>query len=306
MTFSRNQIIGVFLGLLGTVLFSTKGILIKIAYEYQVDTLSLLMLRMGFSLPFYMGMILFHLKNDKFMQLPNKDKFTIFILGMVGYYLSSFLDFLGLQYISALLERLILFIYPTLVVLMSALIYKRQIPKSQIIALILTYSGISLALFTDFSFQERNFALGAGLVFLAAFCYAWYLIGSGKYIPMIGSTIYTAYVMIFACLGIMLHFFIFSEADIKSFSAPVYQIGLFMSLAATVLPSFMISKSISLLGADNAAIVATTSPITTIILAYFVLNESVTFWQIIGTVLVLAGVTIIALGKNKKKDELEI
>src|SRR5690349_12041362 len=185
----------------GAVLFSTKAIIVKKAFaDTQVDALTLLTLRMIFSLPFILGAAFFVSSRKDNVRLTRKQWAGIFVLGLFGYYLSSYFDFSGLQYISAGLERLILFLYPTLVVLMNRMFFGERISRIQLIALLLTYTGIAIAYYDEMRIDNENpyFFLGSLLVFLCSGTYAFYISGSGRMIPYVGANKFTAYAMLAA------------------------------------------------------------------------------------------------------------
>ena len=291
--------LGAALVFFGAVLFSAKAIFVKLAYEYTIDPVSLLTLRMVLSLPFFLLMAFLSGKKQDTIALKPKEWLQILMLGMVGYYLSSLFDFHGLLHISAGLERLILFVYPTIVVIISAILYKKRIQKFQYLALGMTYIGIFIAFAFDVNLQSQaNVGLGAILVFLSAFTYAIYLIGSGKMIPKVGTIRFTAYAMSFSALAIILHSYFFNGLDIWNFQKEVYIISALMAIFSTVIPSFLISGGIKMIGSDNASIVGSVGPVSTIILAYLFLNEAITVSQILGTIFVLAGVLVISLKKE--------
>ncbi|GAB4478576.1 MAG: DMT family transporter [Thermoflexibacter sp.] len=295
-----KRLIGVGMVMLGAIGFSSKAVIVKLMYRYGVDTISTLMLRMLFSIPFFFLVILYKHKKAPFHALRKKDKILIPIMGIVGYYGSSLFDFLGLQYISAGLERLILFIYPTIVILLMAVLFKQKITKNQIFALMMTYLGISLALLTDFSMQNTNFFLGVSLIFSSAITYSVYLIGSGRIIPRVGSLLYTSYVMLVATACILAHYLFDKGSGLWDFPKEVYQLNIWMAMMATVAPAFLTAEGIRLIGSDNMAIVGTIGPVSTIVLANIFLDEAIVFWQVIGTLLVLAGILLIGI---KKKDK---
>ncbi|SFE75242.1 DMT family transporter [Thermoflexibacter ruber] len=295
-----KRLMGVGMVMLGAIGFSSKAVIVKLMYRYGVDTISTLMLRMVFSIPFFFLVILYKYKKAPFHALSKKDKLLIPIMGIVGYYGSSLLDFLGLQYISAGLERLILFIYPTIVILLMAVLFKQKITKNQIIALVMTYLGISLALLTDFSLNSANFFLGVSLIFSSALTYSVYLIGSGRIIPRVGSLLYTSYVMLVATACIFMHYLFVKGSGLWDFPKEVYQLNIWMAMIATVAPAFLTAEGIRLIGSDNMAIVGTIGPVSTIVLANIFLDEPIAFWQVIGTLFVLAGILLIGI---KKKDK---
>ena len=222
------------------------------------------------------------------------------MIGCLGYYVSSLLDFLGLQYVTAGIERLILFIYPTLVLLMNSLFFKQKIKPIQWLAVFITYIGLSLAFFSEVNFesvQEDNFLWGSFLIFVCAFTYAAYIVGSGKLIPLVGAVKFNSYAMSFACAGVLFHFFVTSNQTLVEFPSQVYVYSLLMATLSTVIPSYLVSLGIKRIGSDNTAIVGSIGPVSTILLAYFFLAESISFLQIAGTALILFGVLLISRGK---------
>lgn len=299
----RQQIIAASLVFAGALCFSAKAVFIKLAYQYEVDSISLLALRMLFSLPLFLILAWWSLRNKQSAYTPpsRREWFYIALLGILGYYLASMLDFLGLQYIGASLERLILFVYPTMVLILSAIFLRQRILKDQYIALALTYIGVTLAFIGGIDWSEKSdLFLGGGLIFISAFVYACYLIGSGRLLPKVGTLRFTSYAMISACFGVLVHHGILYQWRLFHFAPEVYQLSMVMAVLSTVLPAFMISEGIRLIGAGNAAIIGSVGPISTIILAYIFLNERLGTWQWVGAALVIAGVMWISLRKHRK------
>lgn len=292
---------GVLLALLGAICFSTKAVFVKLAYrDTEVDAISLLALRMIFSLPFFVISAAVSSSRQSNVRFTNKQWFQVAVVGCLGYYVSSLLDFLGLQYVTAGIERLILFIYPTLVLLMSAIIFKVKIKPVQWVALFITYVGLVAAFISEAdvqSAQNKNFLLGSLFIFVCAFTYAAYIVGSGRLIPVVGATKFNSYAMSFASVGVLLHFFITSDVSLLGFSTPVYIYGFLMAVLSTVIPSYLVVAGIKRIGSDNAAIVGSVGPVSTIVMAYFFLAETVSGLQLLGTVLILAGVLMV--GKQK-------
>lgn len=296
-------ILGSCLVFVGAVCFSGKAVIVKLAYAYEVDPVSLLALRMLFSLPFFIVIGLFSNKDRNVNKITRHEWRSIILLGVLGYYLSSLFDFQGLRYVTASLERLILFIYPTLVVLIVAIVYKKKITKRQYIALAMTYLGILVAFVFDADLLEQpNLALGASLIFCSAITYAIYLIGSGKMIHKVGTIRFTSYAMICSALAILIHTYFVNGLAIWNYETEVYLLSLGMAIGATVIPSFMISGGIKLIGADNAAIIGSVGPVSTIVLAYIFLQEVITISHLIGTIFVLGGVLMITLTKERAAD----
>lgn len=275
--------------------------MVKLAFQYDVDSVTLLLLRMIFSLPFYIVI--------SFLQKPLIDKNLVikdFILligfGFIGYYLASYFDFLGLSYIKASLERLILFIYPTLVFLISFIFLKKKITRNQMIAILITYVGVAIVFTSELNLgQSDNVILGAFLIFLSALTYASFLVGSGWLIPKFGVTRFTSYAMIISCICVIIHYAITRDiSNVFLLNSEVYWIGLIMAVFATVIPSYLISFSIKTLGPGNFSILGSLGPISTVMLAYIFLDERLTYIQILGAIVVIAGVMI---AERKTKTE---
>jgi drug/metabolite transporter (DMT)-like permease len=294
-----QRYLGALLTFLGAICFSAKAIMVKLAYIHQADALSLLTLRMMMSLPFFAAIAF--LSNSKTIRpdLTKKDWFMIVALGVTGYYLASLFDFEGLHFITAGLERLILFIYPTLVVILSAIFFKKKIAGREYIALLLTYIGIAIVFVSDLNLQQKDLWLGSLLIFASAFTYAIYLMGSGELIPKLGSMRYTSYAMIISTLAVCVHYLCSSEMKLFSFSREVYMLSAAMAIFSTVIPAMLLSEGIRIIGSARASIVGSVGPVSTIILAYIFLGEDITLIQILGTALVLAGVLTVS-GSQKK------
>lgn len=297
--------IGVIFALLASIGFSAKSIFIKLAYLDQVDAITLLALRMVFAVPFFIAVAIW-LQWRSAPPLKRQDWIAVLVLGLLGYYLSSFLDFLGLLYITAGLERLILFIYPTLTVILSAFIYKRAIGKKVVLAMVLSYVGIALVFLHDVSTSQSNaditqaeVLLGAGLVFASALSYATYLVGAGHAIARMGATRFTAYASIVASIASLLQFAVARPLSALALPLRVYELSIAMALFSTVLPLFLLSYAIRRVGSGNTSLIGSMGPVVTIVLAYVFLGEAISYLQIAGTVLVLTGVVTISFNSTR-------
>jgi len=294
-----QRYLGALLTFLGAICFSAKAIMVKLAYVHQADALSLLTLRMIIALPFFAAIAFFSNSKTSKPDLTKKDWFMILGLGVTGYYLASLFDFEGLRFITAGLERLILFIYPTLVVILSAIFFKKKIAGREYIALLLTYIGIAIVFVSDLNLQQKDLWLGSFLIFGSAFTYAIYLMGSGELIPKLGSMRYTSYAMIVSTLAVCIHYLCSSDMMLLSFSREVYMLSAAMAIFSTVIPAMLLSEGIRMIGSARASIVGSVGPVSTIILAYIFLGEDISLIQILGTALVLAGVLTVS-GSQKK------
>lgn len=286
--------LGAFLIFLAAFCFATKGILIKLAYQYPIDAISLLTLRMLFALPFYVLIAIRLARKYPPIQLTLRQWATLAILGITGYYFASFFNFLGLVYITASLERILLFVYPTFVLLINAVGFGRRVTRLQLMALLLTYAGILLAIWGNVENSiQKNVLLGAFWVILSGLVYAIYLVGSDRMISRVGSLQFTCYAMMAATVPTVLHCAIQNGVQLSHYPAPVYGLGLGMGILVTVIPTFMIAEGLKRVGSGNASIIASVGPIFTIILSNTVLHETISKAQILGTLLVLAGVFLI-------------
>lgn len=293
---------GVLLSFFGAIFFSTKAVMVKLAFAAShMDALSLLTVRMVFALPFYLVAAFWITNQQNNVRLTRKQWIYTLLLGAFGYYLSSLFDFMGLQYISAGLERLILFLYPTFALMINAFVFKQKLTTRQIVALVLTYCGILLAYFGELNLDSSNpnFYLGSGLVLLCAITYAIYISGSGRIIPHVGAGKFTAYAMLAATGGIFAHFLVRGDFSAFSGGSMLWGYGFALGLIATVLPSFMVSAGMKKIGASNAAIISSVGPVSTILQAHYFLGEHIFWEQIAGTALVLVGVLLLSLKKEQ-------
>jgi drug/metabolite transporter (DMT)-like permease len=292
---------GIFLGVLGVVLFSSKAVMVKLAYNYKVDAITMLLLRMLFSFPFYVVIAYLYRNENQEVKTTKKDYYWVVFFGFVGYYLASYFDFVGLTHIKASLERIILFVYPTIVILLNKLFLKQPITKVQALAIFLSYLGIVIAFSDEVDLGGNNVYLGGFFVLLSAITYASYLVGSGWLIPKFGVIKFTAYAMLVSCVSVFIHFSIISDVNLFTLPWQAYGLGFLIAVFATVIPSFLVSASIKTISSSNFAIVAGIGPISTIILASVFLNESLTIIQFFGALLVIIGIVTTSLKKGGKK-----
>lgn len=295
----REAIIGVVFALLAAVGFSAKAIFVKLAYLEYVDAITLLALRMAFSVPFFIGVALWARMNHA-KPLDRHEWMLVLVLGLIGYYLSSFLDFLGLQYISAGLERLILFLYPTFTVIITALLYRKPVGRQIMAAMLLSYAGIALVFLHDLGMKQGGtIVLGAMLVFLSTVSYSAYLVGAGHAIARIGAMRFTAYAMIVASAACVLQFLVMRPMAALALPIRVYELGIAMAVFSTVLPVFMLAFAIQRIGSGSASLIGTIGPVSTIYMAHVFLHEPVSLLQIAGSTLVLAGILIVSLSTKR-------
>lgn len=303
-TIPKNSIssIGFLIAFFGAILFSTKAIIVKKAFaDVHVDALTLLMIRMLFSLPFYLAAALIIRRKSPEIKMTSRQWLATIALGLFGYYLSSLFDFIGLQYISAGLERLILFLYPSFAVLINALLFREPIRRNEALALALSYFGIGIAYYGELRLDTSNphFFLGSFLVFLCSITYSVYIVGSGRMVPEIGANKFTTYALLSSTAGVFIHYIIKGEYHAFQASIDLWWYGVLLALVATVIPTFMLSAALKKIGSNNVAIISSIGPVSTILQAHYFLGEEIFTLQIAGTLLVLAGVLLLVL-KTKK------
>ena len=279
----------------GVACFSLRPILIKLAYGYVVDPVTLLALRMIFSLPFFLAAAAWVGRDAERKPLARRDAWAIVALGFVGYYFSSFVDFLGLQYISAGLGRLILFTYPTLVVLLSLAFLRKRPAAREVVALAVTYAGIALVMANAARGANVDLPLGAALCFASAAGYAVYLVASSQVVLRIGSLRFTAYAMSVASAFCILQFLLLRPLSALALPGPVYGLAIAMALVSTVLPVFITSEALKRIGANQVALLGALGPVTTLFFGWLGLDEVMTPVQLAGAALVLAGVVLVTL-----------
>ncbi|MDR3392590.1 MAG: DMT family transporter [Sulfuriferula sp.] len=287
--------LGVTLAIFAAIGFSAKAIFVKLAYLVApIDAITLLALRMAFSVPVFIGVAIWSSRQQHANALDGHDLLLIVGLGFIGYYVSSLLDFMGLVYLSAGLERLILFLYPTMTVLLSAALFKHPITRKHIIALVVSYSGIALVFAHNMAQPSSNMLLGAGLVFASTLSYSIYLVGASHAINKIGTIRFTALAMIVASAITLTHFAATHDLGALRLPVRIYMLSAAMAVFSTILPVFMLSAAIRLINPGRTALIGSAGPIATIFMAYLFLNETIGALQIIGSVLVLSGVLLIS------------
>jgi len=292
---------GALIAFLAAVFFSAKAIFVKLAYAHGADAVTTLALRMIFALPVLIAAAWWSSRGAT-ASLSRRDWQAVLSLGFVGYYLSSLLDFLGLAYISAGLERLILFLYPTVVALISCVFLGKSIGNKGILALVVSYAGIALAFTKDVEHAGdiRTVLIGGALIFACTITYAIYLVGSGQMVGRVGVLRFSAYATSVAAGCCVLQFLLTRPFSALDLPWQVYMHTFSMAVISTVLPVFLMSKAIQLIGATRVSIIGAVGPVATILLAYLFLDEPVTLFQIAGAALVLSGVLLIgAKGKDK-------
>ncbi len=291
----RSALIGIACALAGSVAFSLKPVLVKAAYQYGVDTTVLLTLRMLFAAPLFLLMAWWAGRPG--VELTWREMLGITALGFLGYYLGSFLDLAGLQYISAGFGRLILYLYPTLVLLLSAAFLQQPLQRRQLLSLGLSYAGIALVFSAEARLGDRLdlAALGTLLVFCSAVTYAVYLVAGSRLVHKFGSMRFTAYASLIATGFVLAHFLALRPLQALRVAQEVYGIVAVLAVFATVLPLWLMAEGLRRIGANQLSLVGCIGPLATMVFAWTFLGETISAVQLGGAVLVLAGVLIISL-----------
>ena len=282
---------GLALAIIGSILFSAKAVIVKLAYRYGVDAATLLTLRMALSLPFFIVALAWSSRGAP--PLSHTDHMRLIFIGLLGYYAASYLDFLGLQYVTAALERLILYLSPTLVVVLSSFVLRKHFGRYEWGALALCYGGILLVFWHDASLEAGQVLLGSGLVFASAVCYAIYLIMSGELVQRLGAIRLTAYAMCVSSFAVFAQFAVLNPISALRQPQAVYGLSLLNALLCTVLPVFATMLAVERIGAGRASMASMIGPVSTIALAYLFLDERISVWQLAGTALVLTGIYVL-------------
>jgi drug/metabolite transporter (DMT)-like permease len=283
---------GLVLAALGAIAFSGKAIIVKLAYRYGVDAVTLIMYRMLFALPMFL--ILTWWAGRGKPPLTWRDARTVLGLGFCGYYLSSFLDFAGLRYISASLERLILYLNPTLVLGLGVVLFRRTVTRRQIAALAVSYAGVLCVFGKEVTLQGSNVPLGATLVFGSAVSYAVYLAYSGQEVRRLGALRLTGLATSVACVICIAQFFVLRPWSAMAVAPQVLWLSVLNATVCTFAPVLMVMMAIERIGAPLAAQTGSIGPLSTILMAVVLLGEPFTAWVAAGTVLVIAGIWLLA------------
>ncbi|NCT83327.1 MAG: DMT family transporter [Comamonadaceae bacterium] len=282
---------GLLLAALGAIGFSGKAIIVKLAYRHGVDAVTLLIWRMLLALPFFLVLAWWAGRGQP--RLSRRDWRDIAVLGFTGYYLASYLDFAGLAYISASLERLILYLNPTLVLLLSVLFFHHRLQARQLLAMAISYAGVVAVFAHELSFEGASTALGAALVFGSAVSYAVYLALSGKVVQRLGALRLTGLASSVASLLCIGQFLLLRPPSAAWVPEPVLWLSLLNATACTVAPVLMVMLAIARIGAPLSSQVGMVGPMSTVLMAYVLLDEPMNGWVALGTVLVLSGVFLV-------------
>ena len=275
------------------MLFSAKAIVVKLCYRHGADTESVLALRMLFSLPFFWSLVWWHTVTRRPAPLSRRDVLTVLALGFVGYYLASYFDFLGLQYISVGLERIILYLSPTLVLLLSAVALKKRIDGRQWLAMVIAYAGVTLVFLHDVRLDGERAVLGSSLVFLAAVSYAIYLIYAGELVHRVGSIRLVAYASASATFFCVVQSLIRNPQGLVVQPAEVYGLSLVNASLCTFVPMLLTMAAVKRVGSSLAAQAGVVGPVATVLLGWYFLGEAIGPLQVLGVVVVLASMAML-------------
>ena len=284
---------GLLLALLGSIAFSGKAIIVKLAYRHGVDAVTLIMYRMLFALPLFAVLAFVAGRNRP--RLQRRDWIAVLGLGFTGYYLASFLDFAGLAFISASLERLILYLNPTLVLALGAVLFKRKVTARQLLALGVSYCGVLVVFGHEVTLLGSDVALGAALVFASAISYAVYMVYSGEEVKRLGALRLTGLASTVACILCIAQFLLLRPIDTALTVAPqVVWLSVLNATACTFAPVLMVMMAIERIGATMSAQIGMVGPLSTFLMGVLILGEPFTMWIAAGTVLVLSGIWLLA------------
>lgn len=301
---------GVILGLIAAVLYSLKAVFVKLAYlptdgvSEQVPPITLMALRLGFSFPAYLGILIWVWRKAE-VKPQLKEIVLAMATGIIAYYLCTLLDFTGLQYITAQLERLLLFTYPAFVILFGALFFGGTLTRSGAAAVALAYTGLAIVFLGGDITESSNLWLGSGLVIACAMLFALYQLLAKRFIDKMGAQLFTCLAMLGAAIAIFSHFLIaaaWNEGVGGALSIPgrVYFLGLVIAVFSTLLPSFFMNIAIGRIGAQRVAMLGMIGPLATIIAAIWVLNEPFGPWDAVGTAVTLIGIAVYMMSSKAK------
>lgn len=289
---------GVLLAAVGTMLFSFKSIVIKLAFQFDLSAEQLISMRMAISAPIYLGLLLWlQAKSRLSGRTVLNNKWLLLTCGILGYYLASLLDLMGLELISAQLERLILYTYPGFVMLFSWMVWRTKPGTRTTIALLLTWLGILAVMGFESQKDTVNVLLGGGLVLLSAACFGGYLILSKKGIAELGSQAFTCFAMLIASFAVAVHMMLMGEGQLTGIPISAWGYAFVLAVFCTVIPSLLIAAAIGRIGPQHASILGGMGPVVTALFAVLILDEAFAWPHLLGTILVMSGVWLVATEK---------
>lgn len=284
------------LSAIATLGFSSKAIFIKLVYSHQVSVEETMLYRMLMALPFYLLiLLLLNLRQPNSQAIAKSEYVKMAVVGIFGYYLASYFDLKALQTISVNLERLVLYLYPSIIFVVSSFSSKHKFSLATLLALLVSYFGVGVTFWSDVELNNDIPLAGLGLVVLSAICFACYILGSEKYVTRVGSIRYTCAAMMGAAVAIFVHYVLQNGWSLPRLSHIALLLIFAIALLSTVLPSFLFALAIKHLGAIEVSIVGMLGPIMTLLMSFFILGELFTFYHLIGLACVLGGSTLLAL-----------
>lgn len=289
---------GIAFALAGTVTFAFRPVLVKLGYSVApISATTLLFLRMILSVPFFLAMAWWFRKSPP---IARRDWLGIVGLGLMGYYFASLLDFLGLQYVSAGTGRLIMFLYPTLVILLSAAFLGRKPNGREIAALPITYAGIALVLSHQLGAAtvQDQFTWGAMLIFASAMCYAVYLVTGSELVKRVGSARFTAYTMIVSTVPAVIQFSVLESPAALELPAQLWIYVILLATVCTAMPVFLVAEALKRIGANQFALIGALGPVTTVLADFGLLEGKLGWLQMVGAALVTSGVLLVSLKRS--------
>lgn len=288
---------GLALATAGAIAFSGKAIIVKLAYRYDVDAVTLIMLRMLFALPLFAGMAWWASRGKP--PLQRRDWLGVAGLGFTGYYLSSFLDFAGLQYVTASLERLILYLNPTMVLLLGWLLHRKPASRAQLAGMAISYAGVLLVFGQEMGAVGPHAAWGATLIVISTMTYAIYLVYSGQLVQRLGSLRLVGLATSVACVCCIVQFLLLRPVGVALAVAPeVVWLSVLNATLCTAVPVLLVMMAIERIGPALAAQTGMVGPLSTIAMGALILDEPFTGWIVAGTGLVIAGIWVFTRGRR--------
>ena len=304
---ARLDSVGIVLGVAGAVLFSMKAVLVKLAYAEVPDlpAVTLMVLRMGLSLPVYLAILLIARRAGE-GRIGGRQTLAAMAAGVLAYYVCTFLDFQGLKYITAQLERLLLFTYPAFVVVFGALFFGGRITRAGVAAVALAYAGLAVVFLGGDITESDDLWLGAGLIVLCAMLFALFQLIAKRFVDRIGARVFTCLAMIGASTALMIHFVIASggvAGMVDAFDLPgrLWVIAVALAVFCTLMPSFFVNMAIGRIGAQLVAILGMIGPLATIVAAIVVLGEPFGLWDGVGTAVTLIGIALYTYSNAKPR-----
>jgi drug/metabolite transporter (DMT)-like permease len=297
----RHYLYGILMAGVGSMLFSGKAVLVKLAFGYGANAETLLALRMLMALPMFWAIYWWESRRKAMSPLTWSDRFKLFFLGFLGYFLSSYLDFLGLQYISVGLERIVLYLTPTIVLVISYFVLQKIISRLQWYALVVGYLGVFIVFIQDASSTGISAWLGMALVFASACSYATYMIGSGEMVQRIGSVRLVVYASTASAVLSFIQSSLYNPSAIFEQAQGIYWLSLLNASLCTVIPMLLIMIAINRIGSPLVAQAGILGPVSTIFLGYFILSEPITWIQICGMSLVIFAMWLLVRNDGPRK-----